>query len=146
MPLLVFAVTCSGQLHFWRGFFFTAIILLSSHFFREISSRSSGPEMFCKKNFLKTFAKFTGKNLYRSLFLSKVAGVKSTTLLKGRFRQKCFPVHFVKFLGMIFHGEHLSWLLLQFHTTVTSSEQLFLQNSYFFQSSYFFRIVHSVIF
>ena len=35
--------------------------------------RSSHPEMFCKKGILKNFAKFTGKNLCRSLFFKTIA-------------------------------------------------------------------------
>ena len=35
-------------------------------------SRSSRPEVFCKKDPLKTYAKFTGKHLYWSLFLIKL--------------------------------------------------------------------------
>ena len=33
-------------------------------------SRSSCPEVFCKKDSLKTYTKFTEKHLYWSLFLS----------------------------------------------------------------------------
>ena len=43
------------------------------------------------------FTKFTGKHLYRSLFLNKVAG-RSATLLKKKLWHKCFPLNFVKFL------------------------------------------------
>ena len=35
--------------------------------------RSSRLEMFCKKDVLKHFTKFTGKHLFQSLFLNKVA-------------------------------------------------------------------------
>ena len=49
--------------------------------------------MFCKKDVPKTFAKFTGKHLCRSLFFDKVAGVCSVTLLKKRLRHRCFPVN-----------------------------------------------------
>ena len=49
--------------------------------------RSSRLEVFCKKDVLKNFAKFTGNHLCQSLFLNKVAGP--------------FPV------------EHLRWLLLE---------------------------------
>ena len=52
--------------------------------------------MFCKIGLLKDFAKFTGKHLCRSLFLNKVVGFRSAILLKKRFRNKCFPVSFVK--------------------------------------------------
>ena len=39
-------------------------------------SRSSRPEVFCRKGVLRNFAKFTGKHLCQSLFLNKVAGLK----------------------------------------------------------------------
>ena len=38
--------------------------------------RSSSPEVFCKKGFLKNFAKITGKHLCKSLFFNKVAGLR----------------------------------------------------------------------
>ena len=34
--------------------------------------RSSMPEVFGKKSILRSFAKFTGKHLYQSLFLIKL--------------------------------------------------------------------------
>ena len=39
-----------------------------------IDIRSSRPEVFSKKGFLRNFAKFTGKNLCQILFFNKVAG------------------------------------------------------------------------
>ena len=48
---------------------------------------SSCPDVFCKKVFLRNFAKLTGKHL-------------------------CFPVNFAKFLRTPFLIEHLRWLLL----------------------------------
>ena len=39
-----------------------------------IISKSSRPEVFCKKDILKNFAKFAGKHLCKSLFFHKVAG------------------------------------------------------------------------
>ena len=36
--------------------------------------RGSRPEVFCKKDILKNFAKFTGKHLCKSLFFNKVVG------------------------------------------------------------------------
>ena len=42
----------------------------------------SRPEVFYKKDVFKNFAKLTGKQLWKSLFLNKVAGFKSSTLLK----------------------------------------------------------------
>ena len=37
--------------------------------------RSSHPKVFCKKDVIRNFAKFTGKHLYQSLFFNKVAGL-----------------------------------------------------------------------
>ena len=37
--------------------------------------RSSRPELFLKKDVLKSFTKFTGKHLRQSLFFNKVAGL-----------------------------------------------------------------------
>ena len=34
------------------------------------------PEVFCKKDFLKNFTKFTGKRLCQSLFFNKIAGLR----------------------------------------------------------------------
>ena len=39
--------------------------------------RSSRPEVFCKKDALRNFTKFTGKHLCQSLFFNKVAGAAS---------------------------------------------------------------------
>ena len=56
-------------------------------------TRSSRPEVFCKKGILRNFAKFTGKNLRQCLF-NKVAGLSfpqtdnfhfEGTLLRGNF-------------------------------------------------------------
>ena len=44
--------------------------------------RSSHRRCFVKKGVSKKFVKFTGKHLCWSLFLNKVAGLKSATLLK----------------------------------------------------------------
>ena len=38
--------------------------------------RSSRPEVFCKKDVLRNFAKFTGKHLCQSLFYIKVASLR----------------------------------------------------------------------
>ena len=40
------------------------------------STRSSHPEVFCKKSVLKSFTKFKGKHLCRSLFFNKIAGLQ----------------------------------------------------------------------
>ena len=38
-------------------------------------SRSSRPEVFCKKGVFRKFTKFTGKLLCQSLFFNKIAGL-----------------------------------------------------------------------
>ena len=44
--------------------------------------RSSRPEVFCKKDVLRSFAKFTGKHLCQCLFFNKAAGCQSLFLIK----------------------------------------------------------------
>ena len=78
-------------------------------------SRSSRPEVFCKKDVLKNFAKFTGKHLWQSAFFNKVAGLRPKTLLKIKLWHRCFPVNFAKTLRIPFFIEHLWWLLLSLH-------------------------------
>ena len=63
----------------------------------HVRVRSSRQELFCKKDVLKNFAKFTGKWLWHM----------------------CFPVNFVKFLRTFFLTEHLRWLLLTFQSEST---------------------------
>ena len=48
---------------------------------------SSLHKVFCKKDVLKNFAKFTGKHLLQSLFFNKVAGLRPATLLKKTHAQ-----------------------------------------------------------
>ena len=54
-------------------------------------SRSSRPEVFCKKGFLRNFAKFTGKHLCQRLFINEA-------LFKKSLWHRCFPINFAKFL------------------------------------------------
>ena len=61
------------------------------------SSRSSRPEVFCKKGVLRNFAKLTGKHLCQSPLFNKVAGSAATLFLKKLWR-RCFTVNFTKFL------------------------------------------------
>ena len=74
--------------------------------------RSSRPEVFCKKDVLQNFAKFTGKHLCLSLFFNKVADLRPAILLKKRLWHRCFVVNFAKFLRTPFFIEYLWWLLL----------------------------------
>ena len=50
-----------------------------------------------KKDVLRIFAKFTGKQLCQILIFSKVAGLRPATLLKRKLWHRCFPVTFAKF-------------------------------------------------
>ena len=55
------------------------------------SVRSSHPEMFCKKGVLKNLAKFTGKQLFWSLFFNKVAGLFAPNTSGGCFCSVLLP-------------------------------------------------------
>ena len=60
-----------------------------------LNTRSSRPEMFCKKGVLKKFAKFAGKYLCQSLFFNKVSGLKALAQVFscefcGIFKNTCF--------------------------------------------------------
>ena len=83
--------------HFNPGFslYRNQLINLSS------KSRSSRPEVFCKKGVARNFAKFTGKRLCQRFFYNKVAGLRPATLLKKNFWHRCFPVNFAKFFRTI---------------------------------------------
>ena len=61
---------------------------------------------------LKKFTKFIGKHLCRSLFLNKVVGLRSATLLKKRLWHRCFSVKFVRFLKTPFFQNTSGRLLL----------------------------------
>ena len=63
-------------------------------FFKTV--RSSRPEVFCKKGFLRILAKLTGKYLCQSLFLNKVAGLRPVTLLKKETLAEVFSCDFCK--------------------------------------------------
>ena len=79
--------------------------------------RSSRPKVFCKKNVLKNFSKFTGKHLHQRLFFNKVADLK----LSHRY----FPVNFKKFLRTSYFIKHLRWLLLHLSIAIaTASSQI----------------------
>ena len=65
-------------------------------------SRSSRPEVFCRKGVFENFANFKGKHLCQSLFFNKVATLRPATLLKKRPMHRCFPVNFDKFLITLF--------------------------------------------
>ena len=76
---------------------------------RNRRNRSSRPEVFCEKGFLRNFAKFTGKHLCQNLFFNKVP---PASLLKKRLWHRYFSVNLANFLRTPFSTEHLWWLLL----------------------------------
>ena len=65
--------------------------------------------MFCRKDVLKNFAKFIGKDLRQSLFLIKKE--RTATSLQKRPRHKCFSVNFLKLLRTHLLIDH-PWCLL----------------------------------
>ena len=75
--------------------------LIPSNYFSL--ERSSGPEEFYKKGFLRNFGKFTGKHLCQSLLFNKVWGIRPAMLLKKKLWHRCFPVNYAKFLRSTFH-------------------------------------------
>ena len=82
-----------SQLKFWSSSYqcFAISYFLLSQFF----TRSSRPEVFCKKGVLRNFTKFTGKHLCQRLFFNNVAGLRPATLLKKRRWHRCFHANFV---------------------------------------------------
>ena len=87
-------------------------------------TRSSPPEVFCKKDVRRNFTKFTGKYLCQSLFFNKVADLRPATLLKTRSGTSIFLWilwNFWEHLSLntsggcfwkTFHIKQLRWLLL----------------------------------
>ena len=67
--------------------------------YRVVVLRISRSKVFCNNGVLKHFAKFTRKYLYWSVYLNKIASLRSATLLKNRLGHRSFPVNFVKFLN-----------------------------------------------
>ena len=59
------------------------------------------------KEVLKNLAKFTGKHLCRSLFLNKVAGLRSVTLLKKETPIQVFSYEFFEIFKNTCFIEHL---------------------------------------
>ena len=69
------------------------------------------PYLFCINQKSTKFRKFTGMYPCCSLFLNKVEGLRSATLLKKRHQHRCFPMNFANFLRKPYFKEHLQWLL-----------------------------------
>ena len=93
---------CTISFTFHMDFSNTIITLKGSH--RRCS---------IEKGVLKNFAKFTGKQLYQSLFFNnKDAGLRPPTLWKKGLWHRCFPVNFAKFLRTVFRQNTSRRLLL----------------------------------
>ena len=60
----------------------------------QCMSKSSRPEVFCRKGVLRYFGKFTGKHLCHSLFFSKVAGLKACNFTKKEAVAQVFSCKF----------------------------------------------------
>ena len=73
-------------------------------------TRSSRPEVFCKKGVLRNFAKFTGKHLCHIFFLISCRPEACNFINKETLAR----VNFAKFLITPFFIEHLWWLLLPY--------------------------------
>ena len=82
-------------------FVFFIVVDVSS----KLLSRSSRPELFCKKRVLRNFVKFSGKHLWQSLFYNKVSGLKPVIFLKRETLAQAFS-------SKSFFVEHFWWLLL----------------------------------
>ena len=81
-----------------------------------------------KKTVLRNFEKFTGKHLCQSLFLNKVAGMRSATLFKKKLWHRCFLVNFAKFPRTFFLQNTSGQLFLYFNLKIDlmSKNTLFL--------------------
>ena len=78
--------------NFW--FHFLLIYLAKT---QETTTRSTRPEVFCKKGVLRNVPKLTEKHMCQRLFLNRDAGMRTATLLKKGLWHRCFPVNFAKF-------------------------------------------------
>ena len=73
----------------------------------DIWTEAAFRRCFVKKNVLKNFSKFAGKNLFQSLFSYKISGLSLARLLKKRLWHRYFPMNFSKFLRTPFFKEHI---------------------------------------
>ena len=66
------------------------------------------------KSNIKSFAKFTGKHLYLSLWLNKVQAEDLQIYLKRKLHHRCFLVNFAEFLRIPNYQNDCTLLLLCF--------------------------------
>ena len=74
----------------------------NSQSLNAIKHRTSRPEVFCKKDVLKNFAKFTGNHLCQTLFFNKVAGLRSFFIEHHWWL-------ILKAIATLFSGGKVSW-------------------------------------
>ena len=75
------------------------LVTLFAHVGKRSNRRS---HMFFKTNLLKYFTIFTGKNLWRSLFLIGLKDRRPALLFKKRLQHRCSSVNIAKFLRTAF--------------------------------------------
>ena len=88
------------------------------HLCRSLFNKFAGPQLqlYWKETLVKS-AKFLRTPYFTEhlqWLLSIVSGFQPATLLKKRFRQKCFSVNLAKFLRTSFDRSTSGWLLLKF--------------------------------
>ena len=76
----------------------------------SIELRTSCPEMFCKKDVLKNFAKFAGKHFCQSIFFNKV---EACNLIKKETLAQVFSCEFFETFKNSLIVEHLWWFYLK---------------------------------
>ena len=80
--------------------------------YQKYISRSTRPDIFCKKGVLRNFTKFTVKYLCQSLFFNKVAVEVACNFTKKETLVQVFSCEFCKISKNTFFTEH--WWLLQY--------------------------------
>ena len=80
--------------------------------YQKYISRSTRPDIFCKKGVLRNFTKFTVKHLCQSLFFNKVAVEVACNFTKKETLVQVFSCEFCKISKNTFFTEH--WWLLQY--------------------------------
>ena len=92
----------------------------------QLSEVVTRPEVFCKKGVLKNFAKFTGKHLHQNLFFSKVADLRSATLLKKRVCE-VFPCEFYEIFKNIFFYRTLPLTISELRQIIFEKKRCWLE-------------------
>ena len=82
------------------------------HIGKCLSKAKKQPSCSIKKGVVRSFVKFTGKDLSRSLLFNKVPDPSAKTLLKNRVRHRRFPVNLAKIFESTYFVKHLRRLLL----------------------------------